>query len=54
MNIKLWCIASALFIVGGCNKESTVDEDKAIQDYLTANDLTAEKTAEVPEKEKTE
>ena len=46
MNIKLWCIASALFIVGGCNKESTVDEDKAIQDYLTANDLTAEKTAE--------
>jgi FKBP-type peptidyl-prolyl cis-trans isomerase len=23
-----------------------VDEDKAIQDYLTANDLTAEKTAE--------
>lgn len=46
MNIKLWCIASVLFIVGGCNKESTVDEDKAIQDYLTANDLTAEKTAE--------
>ena len=46
MNIKLWCIASALFIVGGCNKESTVDEDKAIRDYLTANDLTAEKTAE--------
>ena len=46
MNIKLWCIASALFILGGCNKESTVDEDKAIQDYLTANDLTAEKTAE--------
>jgi len=46
MNIKLWCIASVLFIVGGCNKESTVDEDKAIQDYLSANDLTAEKTAE--------
>jgi FKBP-type peptidyl-prolyl cis-trans isomerase len=46
MNIKLWCLVSALFIVGGCNKESTVDEDKAIQDYLTANDLTAEKTAE--------
>jgi FKBP-type peptidyl-prolyl cis-trans isomerase FkpA len=46
MNIKLWCIASALFIVGGCNKESAVDEDKAIQDYLTANDLTTEKTAE--------
>jgi FKBP-type peptidyl-prolyl cis-trans isomerase FkpA len=46
MNIKLWYVVSALFIVGGCNKESAADEDKAIRDYLTANDLTADKTAE--------
>lgn len=44
--MKLWSLVVLLLVLGSCGKDAVIDEDKAIQDYLAANDLTAEKTEE--------